>query len=578
MMNHPVTGKVLVMGDDTRSFLACVRSLGRAGLQVHVAPFNLRSPALQSKYITKVHRISYYLNGGADWLCEMRQLLQTEQFDLVIPCEERSLLPLQFHQSELQGLARYALPNAAAFEAFFDKFATRELAKSHAVPVAEGRLCLAGDTAEVVAAQLPLPIIAKHRRSFSWDHLYSRDGVYPLTTQQQLVDFLAQQPARLEHVFFERMCPGFGAGLSVLCIQGQIQLAFEHHRAHELKGSSYYRKSALVDPARLAAVSAMVQAVNYTGLAMFEFKVASDTQWVLLEVNARPWGSMPLPVAMGIDFPLGLYQVMVLGKAVKASPYPANIYGRNLVGDLWQTRSNLASTETSAWQKLTYLARWCKDFWRVPAGREHFDVWVADDPAPGKTELKQFGAGLWETTKRKIFNNSTNRSSNNLIQQLQTVPQGALSILFVCQGNICRSSYAAYRLKKLLGSTTPIHVDSAGMLPRCARSSPPNALEAATALGVDMSSHFSRVVDPQSVESAHVVFVFDQKTYNSFLDRYPAFKSKVHFITSIGISNNSDIEDPYGCDLSIFLETYKKIDEKIDTLILLLKKIQGIQK
>ena len=47
-------GKVLVLGDDTRSFLATVRSLGRQGVAVHVAPANFRSPALLSRYIAAV--------------------------------------------------------------------------------------------------------------------------------------------------------------------------------------------------------------------------------------------------------------------------------------------------------------------------------------------------------------------------------------------------------------------------------------------------------------------------------------------------------------------------------------------
>ena len=37
-MNAP--DKVLVIGDDMRSFLATVRSLGRQGLEVHVAPYD----------------------------------------------------------------------------------------------------------------------------------------------------------------------------------------------------------------------------------------------------------------------------------------------------------------------------------------------------------------------------------------------------------------------------------------------------------------------------------------------------------------------------------------------------------
>ena len=40
--------KVLVLGDDMRIFLSIVRSLGRAGKEVHAVPLNWQSPALNS--------------------------------------------------------------------------------------------------------------------------------------------------------------------------------------------------------------------------------------------------------------------------------------------------------------------------------------------------------------------------------------------------------------------------------------------------------------------------------------------------------------------------------------------------
>ena len=93
--------KVLVIGDDMRSFLATVRSLGRQGIEVHAAPFDLSSPALTSCYIHQVHRLPFYLDGGHDWLNAVMTLLEREKFELIIPCDERSLLPLIRHQAQL---------------------------------------------------------------------------------------------------------------------------------------------------------------------------------------------------------------------------------------------------------------------------------------------------------------------------------------------------------------------------------------------------------------------------------------------------------------------------------------------
>ena len=105
------SGKALVLGDDTRSFLATVRSLGRQGIAVHAAPANFRSPALRSRYIAAVHDLPPWMGDGAAWLRAMEALLRAERFDLVIPCDETTLLPLQRHRAQLEPLARLAIPD-----------------------------------------------------------------------------------------------------------------------------------------------------------------------------------------------------------------------------------------------------------------------------------------------------------------------------------------------------------------------------------------------------------------------------------------------------------------------------------
>jgi ActR/RegA family two-component response regulator len=63
--------KVLVLGDDTRSFLAIVRSLGRRGLVVHAAPANFTSVALRSRYIEKTHDLPALSGSGAAWVSSL---------------------------------------------------------------------------------------------------------------------------------------------------------------------------------------------------------------------------------------------------------------------------------------------------------------------------------------------------------------------------------------------------------------------------------------------------------------------------------------------------------------------------
>ena len=225
------SGKALVMGDDTRGFLATVRSLGRKGIEVHAAPFDFRSPALASRYIAAIHHLPPWMGTGEAWLEAVRALLAEQRFDLVIPCDERNLLPLQRHREELSALARLAIPSDEAVEILFDKHATRELAERVGVAVARGRLARPDDTADAVLAEFGRPVVVKPRRSYTLEALARRGRVYLVSDPAQLRPLLEETEP--DSLILESCFEGRGLGLSILAHEGTLLQAFEHHRVHE---------------------------------------------------------------------------------------------------------------------------------------------------------------------------------------------------------------------------------------------------------------------------------------------------------------------------------------------------------
>lgn len=79
---------MLVLGHDTRAFLSVVRSLGRAGIGVHVPWFEPSGPAPRSRYVVRRHEIPPYRSGENEWKDALAELMRRERFDLVIPCGE----------------------------------------------------------------------------------------------------------------------------------------------------------------------------------------------------------------------------------------------------------------------------------------------------------------------------------------------------------------------------------------------------------------------------------------------------------------------------------------------------------
>ena len=563
----PARGKALVMGDDTRGFLATVRSLGRSGVEVHAAPFDFRAPALASRYIAAVHDIPPWVPGGDAWRQAMGSLLGAQRFDLVIPCDERGLLPLQRYRQELTPLARLAIPSDPAIDILFDKYGTRELAQRVGVPVARGRLAQPDDTAAAVLAELGAPVVVKPRRSYTLDGLARRGRVH-VTSDRALLDRLLAE-SEPDSLILESCFEGGGLGLSILAHEGRLLQAFEHHRVHERSGSSFYRVSAAPNPGLVEACAAIAAGVGYTGVAMFEFKRNAAGEWILLEVNARPWGSLPLPVALGVDFPYRWFRLLVEGVETPPVPYRVGIYGRNLLPDLVAAFADADARRLSFLRTTMFLGHRMLGLRRALVRSELQDVFVADDRGPARAQFAAVWRSVLARTRRftpgaRALARSSARSKVRSVAR-QEPP---LRVLFACQGNICRSPYAEALLRSADPEQGRLQVSSAGMMPRPDRPVPTLFQQAAAQGGIDLAAHRSAWLDRATVEAASLVMVFDEINLLAVADRYPGLRApivKLGDLTGVG-----DIEDPVDGDAAVAAATYAEIRRAVQELSQLL--------
>lgn len=564
--------KVLVFGDDTRSFLAIVRSLGRAGHRVHAAPYDFRAPALASRYIEAIHYLPPFLDDGAEWQAGVEALWAAEGFDLAIPCDERALLPLARHRRRFEAVGRrLAIPDDGAIDVLYDKHRTRELARKLGVHVAPGRLLGADEDAAALVAEFGLPLAIKPRASYRLDLLHARGRV----SMARDVDQVAAALHRLAPgtALVEGYAQGRGCGVSVLADRGEVVLAFEHHRVHDdlTLGGSYYRRSAPLSQDLEAAARAIMGALDYTGVAMFEFRRNEATgAYVLLEVNARPWGSMPLALAAGADFPESWRRLLLETTSTPVRAYRTGLYGRNLVPDmrhvvleLQQRRHPLAA--------LLVLGRWSLGFHRVLIGRERSDTLVPDDLRPGLAELAAFGRFVGARLARRLPGGARRWRTGErrrAEQRLKVAGEGPL--VFVCQGNICRSPFAARLLaQRLEAQAKDREIVSVGMLPVQGRPSTPEAVTVAHAHGVDLQSHRSRHLDLELARRAALLIAFDERNVLAVGDRFPWAADKVIRLGAL-LDSAEDIEDPFGQPIDAYHHAYRRTEEGMDRLVELL--------
>ncbi len=377
--------RVLLLGNDDRVLLAVARSLGRHGIAVDVAWCSKHSPVLSSCYVNQFHELPPYAFGCDTWLPALNELVAGETFDLVIPCNDFAVIPLQANRERLCDAARWYLLDDDVFQLAFDKSQTGQLAAELGLSLprefklsrsAAMECSQSGEISELEGERLRFPVYAKPRSSITNQDTASKRAACRLTTAQALAEY-CRDDCPLDGILIQEHFEGDGVGVEVLAKDGAILMQLQHRRLREtIDGGSTYRETIAEIPALTAATSKLVSRMKYTGVAMFEYRHHAETgEWVFLEINARFWGSLPLAIASGMNFPYALYRMLTHGQVQFGESYRVGTRCRNLIADLRAHRKQKHSP--FHWGRLL-------------CGLDHLDFFALDDWRPQSREIEMF--------------------------------------------------------------------------------------------------------------------------------------------------------------------------------------------
>ena len=396
-----VREKVLLLGVD----ISVVRSLGRKGVRVHTAWTDPSYPSVSSRYVARHHPTAPpNTDSGDSWKADLKALLRKEKFDLVIPTDDPSIIPLQHHRGEFEGLAKFYLLDDEVFRVSSSKSLSTELARSLGLPTPASYRVHGLSELDGVMSRLTFPIVLKPIRSFSQANLNDRKQVRKAYTADEARELFSEMRSD-EGVLVQENFIGNGVGVEVLAKDGEILAAFQHLRIHEPihGGSSSYRKGVPLDPGLLEATRKLMKALRYTGVGMVEYKYNLKTgEWIFIEINGRFWGSLPLAVASGADFPWFLYRMLVRGENDFPRKFKTGLYCRNLRRDLEWVRYNLRADASDPTLLTVPLWKLLGESLNLITLRERSDMFTLDDPKPGWLELCDYLDSKRQGLLRKV--------------------------------------------------------------------------------------------------------------------------------------------------------------------------------
>jgi len=387
--------RVLVTDAGRGSAISIIRSLGRRGWHVVAADADPQSPGFHSRYTAG--RI-VYPPPERDAKAAVDRLLRAardHRVDLLIPVTDEVLLPLSAAREAFAGICALALPEPDALAVAEDKAATLELAARLGVPTP--RSCLVETVPEALAsaADIGLPLVVKPAAS----RLRRTDGtiesftVSYADTPERLVAAVGRLEGRCP-ILLQEYCPGEGHGVELLLDRGRPLAAFQHRRLREVPltgGASSCRESVALDLVLFDHAVRMLSDLRWTGLAMVEFKVGPAGPR-LMEVNPRIWGSLPLAVRCGVDFPASLAALALDGASAAVPPlvpstYPVGVRLHNLDLEVVWILSVLAGRRRYPFLPIPPRRAAVNAALELVRPGVAFDVQSLSDPGPGLADI-----------------------------------------------------------------------------------------------------------------------------------------------------------------------------------------------
>ncbi len=390
--------KVLVTDAFRGAAVATIRTLARNGYEVVAADSDKNSPGLASRFAT--NRVVYASpkSNPQQFVEDILAAVERFRVDLILPVTEQAVLPLEAARERIQKVCKVPWAPTEAVATVRDKNLTFQLADKLDVPYPRTQLVHTAEEALQHGPSLGWPLVLKPNSShtlladrpvrvWSVDYAHNEDEL-----RQKMRQFEGQCPVLLQEYF-----QGAGVGVEVLAHEGRVICAFQHRRLREVPltgGVSSLRRSDPLHPMLYAQTLELIRALKWTGLAMAEFKLNDHGESRLMEINGRIWGSLPVAIAAGVDFPTRLCDLMFNGPPDAAAPVETNyrigLHCQNFQKELSWILRVLRGTAKHPIVKMPNRMAALGAMFDLLKPHYRFDILSLTDPMPGICMMTNF--------------------------------------------------------------------------------------------------------------------------------------------------------------------------------------------
>lgn len=299
--------KILLTDGSYKHTLGIVRCLGIEGYQVYVLSTSLKCLAGMSVYSKKT-LVTCDWNDKANeqtYISQVKKYCQEYDIDLVIPVGYRNCILLSKYKRELAEISQIIIADYEKIEFALDKSKVLKLAEQLSVGVPLTFYPNNLSEVSLIGQEMNYPCVIKSRFEHGANVVtYPKNAKELETMYSEIVKKYEFNDNNLPMI--QEYLTGDGYAFFALYIDGQCKQIFMHHRLREfpITGGASVKAEAFYDNELLISGKKLLDALEWHGVAMVEFKKDSNGKYKLMEINPKYWGSTDLALAAGAIFPV----------------------------------------------------------------------------------------------------------------------------------------------------------------------------------------------------------------------------------------------------------------------------------
>ena len=303
---------VLVTNAKQRTCLYVTRSLGERGLNVFAGENawlhpHFLDPTKLLSFRSRFCKGFFFYPHPADSHSFIPFMVKlAEHYDALIPITEDTIVPICKNADKFNNVL---LPQFSDLSIALDKKKVVELCLRLGIPVPQTFFPNNQTALKKLAEKLSYPVIVKWRRESIG---YPRYRI-AYSKKDLLRNYEAMCEKQATPIVQEKI-DGFGSGFFALFDKNhKLKAYFIHRRIREypISGGPSACCASFWDEQILRYGLKLLKALHWVGIGMVEFKFDyKDNIPKVMEINPRFWGSLPLAILSGVDFPYLLFKLI----------------------------------------------------------------------------------------------------------------------------------------------------------------------------------------------------------------------------------------------------------------------------